>query len=80
MTTLKYLSNFWRTLEITLTDCEIILDLKWSKNCVIVATNVAAQATIFWITGTKHYVPVVTLSTQDNTKMFEQLKSGFKKS
>ena len=47
VTPLKYLSNFWRTPKVSLIDCEIILDLKGSKNWVIVATNVAAQATTF---------------------------------
>ena len=69
---LKYLSNFWRTLEIPLINCEINLDLKWSKNYVIMATNVAAQATIFSITNTKIHVSIVTLSTQDNARLFEQ--------
>ena len=57
---------------------EINLDLNWSENCVIVATNVAAEAATFSITDTKLYVPVVTLSIQDNAKLLEQLKSGFK--
>ena len=79
MVLLKHLSNFWRTLEMPIFTCEITLDLNWSKNWAIVATNVAAQATTFSITDTKHYVPVVTLSTQDNAKVLEQLKSGFKR-
>ena len=58
---------------------EINLYLKWSKNCIAVATNVAVQATTFSITDTKRNVPFVTLSTQDNTKLLEQLKSAFKK-
>ena len=57
---------------------EINLDLKSSKNCIAVATNASAQAT-FSITDTKLNVPFVTLSTQDNTKLLEQLKSAFKK-
>ena len=77
MVPLKYISNFWRTLEIALIICELILDLNWSENCVIVATNVAAQATTFSITDAKYYVPVVTLSTEDNAKLLERLKSGF---
>ena len=79
MAPLKYLSNFWRTFEMPLTNCEITLDLTWSGNCVIVATNEAAQVTTFSITDMKLYVPVVTLSTQDNSKLLEQLKSGFNK-
>ena len=75
----KYLSNFWRALEMSLTNCEIILDLDWSENCVILDNNVAAQATIFSITDTKLYVLVVTLLIQDNAKLLEQLESGFKR-
>ena len=82
MVPLKYLSNFWRTLERSLINCEINLeiklDLNWSKNRVIVANN-ANQDTRFSITDTKFYVPVVTLSIEDNTKLLEQIKSGFKR-
>ena len=79
MVALKYLSNFWRTLEMPLINCEINLILTWSTNSVIVSTNVANQNAIFEVTDTKLYVPVVTLSTQDNSKMFQQLMSGFKR-
>ena len=78
MIPLKYLSNFWRTLDMLLINCEINLDLNWSKRCVIVANN-AGQETKFSITDAKLYVPVVILSTKDNAKLFEQLKSGFKR-
>ena len=57
-----------------LISCEINLYLKWYKNCIIVATNVENQETTFSIIDTKVYVPVVTLSTQDNEKLLEQLK------
>ena len=73
---LKYLSNFWRALEMSLINCEINLDLNWSKKCVIVA-NSANQATTISMTVTKPYVPVVTLSTQDNVKLLEELKFRF---
>ena len=76
---LKYLGNFCKILEVPLINCEVTLDLNWSENCVIVATNVAVQATTFSITDRKRYVPVVTLSTQDNAKRLELLKSGFKR-
>ena len=76
---LKYLSNFWRTLEMSLINCEINLILTWSTNCVIVFTNVANQNATFAITDTKLYVPVVNLSTQDNSKLLQQLKSGVKR-
>ena len=75
---LKYLSNFWRTLEMSLINCEINFILTWST-AFIVSTNVANQNTTFAITDTKLYVPVVTLSTQDNSKLLQQLKSGFKR-
>ena len=78
MVPLKYLSNFWRILEMPLINCEINLILTWSANCVIVSTNVANQNETFAITDTKLYVPAVTLSTQDNAKLLRQLKSGFK--
>ena len=66
---LKYLSNFWRILEMPLINCEVNLILTWSENCVIVYTNDANQCATFTITETKPYVPVVTLSTQDNAKL-----------
>ena len=62
-----------------LINCEVELILDWSENCVIMSTNVANQNTTFTITKTNLYVPVVTLSTQDNAKLLPQLKSGFKK-
>ena len=61
-----------------LINCEINLDLNSFEKCVIVA-NIADQATTFLIPNTKLYVPVVTLSTQDNAKRLEKLKSGFKR-
>ena len=76
---LKYLSNFWRTLEMPLINCEVNLILTWSSACVLISTNIPNQAAIFEITDTKLYVPVVTLSTQENTKFLQQLKSGFKR-
>ena len=79
MVPLKYLSNFWRTLEMPLINCEVELILTWSENCVIISTNVANQNPTFTITETTLYVPVVTLSTQDNAKLSPQLKSGFKR-
>ena len=71
---LKYLCNFWRTLEMPLINCEVNLELTWSKDCVI--TNSTGEGK-FAITETKLCVPVVTLSTQDNAKLLQQLKSDF---
>ena len=65
---LKYLSNFWRTLEMPLINCEVHIILTWSSTCVI--TN-SASGGRFSITDTKLYVPVVTLSTQDNAKLLQ---------
>ena len=79
MVPLKCLSNFWRTLEMPLINCEITLLLTWSASCVIVSTDVANQYATFAITDTKLYVPVITLSQQDNAKLLEQLQSDFKR-
>ena len=76
---LKYFSNFWRTLEMPLINCEVNLILTWSSNCVLISTAIQNQAATFEITDTKLYVPVVTLSTQENTKFLQQLKSDFKR-
>ena len=76
MVPLKYLSNFWRTLEIPLINCEVNLILTWSSTCVITNSTGAGR---FTITDTKSYVPVITLSTQDNSKLLQQLKSCFKR-
>ena len=73
---LKYLSNFWRTLEMPLINCEINLILTWSSTCFI---NNSTGAGRFAITDRKLYFPVVTLSTHDNAKLLQQLKSGFKR-
>ena len=63
MVQLKYLSNFWKTLEMPLISFETNLDLDWSKSCIIVATDVVDEGATFSITDTKFYVPVVNLST-----------------
>ena len=87
---LKYLCNFWRALNVPLISCEIFLELKWNKNCVItslerrqvdagppvVRDNAPTGATLS-ITDCKLYVPVVTLSKDDEIKLLTNLKSGF---
>ena len=78
MEALKYLSNFWRTVEMSLINCEVRLILSWSEKYVIVSNTDANQATTFAITDTKLYVTFVTLSTQDDAKLLQQSKSGFK--
>ena len=72
---LKYQNTFWRTLGMQLIDCEINLILTWSSSCVIWKAD---SEKAFSRTDTKLCVPAVTLSTQDNAKLPEPLKSGFK--
>ena len=72
---LKYLSDFWRTLEMPLTNCETALDLIWPANSVICKEN---RVIIVAMTYTKLDVPVVTFSTQNNAKLLQQLKWSFK--
>ena len=62
-----------------LINCGVNLILTWSRNCVIVSSNDANQNATFAITNTKLYVPLVTLSAQDNAKLLQQLKSGLKR-
>ena len=76
MVPLNYLSNFWRTLEMPLINCEVNIILTWSSSFVI--TNSTGVGT-FAITDTTLYLPVVTLLTQDSSKLLQQLKSGFKR-
>ena len=68
---LKYLSKFWRTLEISLSNCEINLQLKQSEKYLLLAGTAANQEQEFEIHDAKVYVPVVTLSTQDNVKLLK---------
>ena len=87
---LKHLSNFWRSLNIPLINCEVELILTWSKNCVLADMTtrnaqddnpaiVAPSGAKFKITDTKLYVPVVILSKENDIKLLEQLKLGFKR-
>ena len=78
---LKYVSNFFRSLETSLVNCKIDLELTWHKDCMISSVNAAAgQVVSFMITNTKLYVPVVTLSTKDNNNnLTKQLNDGFKR-
>ena len=71
---LKYLSNFWRSLEMSLMNCKIHLELNWVKNCVM---SSAVGVTTFKITNTKLYIPIVTLSSKHNAKLVTLLEDGF---
>ena len=84
----KHLSNFRTALNIPLTNCDVELILTWYKNCVLADMTVNADAdtatvapsgATFKISDTKLYVPVVTLSNENDTKLLEQLKTGFKR-
>ena len=74
----KYLSNFWRSLEIPLINCKVELTLNLYTNCVIIIGN--GTAATFTITDTKLYVPIVTLKTEENAKLSKVLNEGFKRS
>ena len=77
---------FWRTLDIPLINCEVSLTLTWFRNCIITSKayreEVGGDTPVdeinnttnptFKITDTKLYVPVVTLSAQDDNKLLEQ--------
>ena len=74
---LKYLSNFFRSLEMPLINCKIKLNLTWKKECVL---STDAGDAVFIINDTKMYVPVVTLSKEDNKHFIEQQNKGFQRS
>ena len=73
---LKYLSNFWRSLEIPLINCKVQLLLSWNQYCVL--SNLVG-ASSFTKTDAKLYVSIVTLSTEDNAKLSKLLSEGFKR-
>ena len=91
---LKHLSNFWRHVDIPLINCEVELILTWFKNCVLIdkstrEVNYGANPVVyeidnsenarFKITDVKLFVPVVTLSKENDIKLLEQLKTGFRR-
>ena len=72
---LKYLSNFWRLLEMPLINCKVELSLKCYDKCFLTTATTAT----FKITDAKLYVPIVTLSVEDNAKLTKLLNKGFKR-
>ena len=87
---LKYLGNVWRALNMPLISCEVSLELKWNKNCVItslerrqvdagppIVRDKAPTGATLAINYCKLYIPVVTLSKNDEIKLLTNLKSGF---
>ena len=55
---------------------KVELSLKWYENCILSSAGTAAT---FTITDAKLYVPIVTLRTEDNTKLSKLLSKGFKR-
>ena len=85
---LKYLSNFWRTLDMPLINCEVSLILTWFRECIITSMerrvintgrDFSSTNATFQTTDTKLYVLVVTLSTENDKRLLEQLRTGFKR-
>ena len=74
---LKYISNFFRSLEMPLINSKIKLNLTWKKECVL---STDAGNAVFIINDTKMYVQVVTLSKEDNKDFIEQQNKGFQRS
>ena len=87
---LKYLGNFWRASNIPLISCEVSLELKWDKNCIITSlqkrdieavrparVDSSPTGAALAINDCKLYIPVVTLSKDNKIKLLTNLKSGF---
>ena len=78
---LKYISNFFRSLEMSLINCKIHLELEWDPNCLLCSDDAAGNNDVtFEITDTKLHVPIVPLSTKDTTHLTDLLSEGFKRS
>ena len=83
---LKHSSNFSRSLEMPLINCKVELWLKWIENCVLNTAEIGANAdatgadsATLEVTDVRLYVPVVTLSAEDNVKLVKQLNERFKR-
>ena len=74
---LKYLSNFWRSLEMPLINCKVHLELNWIEDCILSSAGDSAK---FEITDAKLHVPIVTLSTKDSANLTKQLNKGLERS
>ena len=74
---LKYLSNFWRSLELPFSNCKVNFEVNWIESCILSSDGNAAK---FGITDAKLHVPIVTLSTKDSVNLTKQLNEGFKRS
>ena len=65
---LKYLSNFWRSLEMPLVNCKVYLEVSWIEDCILSSAGNSAK---FEITDAKLHVPIVTLSTKDSANLIK---------
>ena len=74
---LKYLSNFWRSLEMPSINSKVYLELNWIEDYILSSARNSAK---FAITDAKLHVPIVTLSTKDTANLTKQLSEGFKRS
>ena len=76
---LKYLSSFWRFLDLPLINCETKIDLTWKTYCILLEHHNNITGVNFMITSTKLYVPVVTVSVNYDIKFLENIKQVFKR-
>ena len=76
---MKYLGNFWRPFDLPLINCEVELNWFWTKYCVFSEDEANLNDATFQINSTKPYVPVVTLSTNDNIKSLRTLQQEFER-
>ena len=74
---LKYLSNFWRSLEMSLINCKVFLELNWIEDCI---SSSAGNSAKFEITDAKLHVSTVTSSTKGSANLTKQSNEGFKRS
>ena len=74
---LKYLSNFWRSLEIPLINCKVHFELNWIEKCILSSDGDSAK---FKPTDAKLHVPITTLSTKNNVNLTKELNDEFKRS
>ena len=74
---LKYLSNFWRLLEMPLVNCKVYLELNWIEDCILSSAGHSAK---FETTDAKLHVPIVTLSTKNSANLTKQLSEGLRRS
>ena len=85
---LKYLSDFWRSYELSFINCKVELKRKWTKHCILsvagdenrINNNNNSNSIIFTIKDIKLHVPVVTLSAKDNQKLSKRFSKRFERS